>query len=405
MKTNHLYIIVFSLFSFSFCNGQTLEDYLNIAIANNSEIKERNLNLQLAKEKVNEVGNIDNINVFFGYFASTPETRVGAQITKLGVQQQLPWFGTFKAQKDVASAISDTEAYDIELSERDLLYQVKAAYYELYQKEMVTTILKDNKQILSTYHALALSAFENNRASMSDVIKIRVQENELHSKIFQNLNEINALSRNFNRLLQREINTPLVITSNLNVLDIMLTNSTVEKHPSLAKIEQLNTVYDTEYLLINKEKLPQIGFGLDYVMVEERSGLNISDSGKDIVMPNVSLSIPVFTKKYNSKLDQIQIQKEALISKKESQQKQLEIALEHSSLELDNAILSVVAAHKNKEETQLAINVDLKAYETGILDYDKILKLQLQKIIYQLREIEATKHAFIAKAKINYLTK
>lgn len=65
--------------------------------------------------------------------------------------------------------------------------------------------------------------------------------------------------------------------------------------------------------------------------------------------------------------------------------------------------MNVVAAQKNKVETQLAINVDLKAYETGILDYDKILRLQLQKIKFQLMEIEAVKTAFVSKSKSEYL--
>ena len=404
MKTNNVYILLTILLSFSMSNAQTLEDYLSIAKQNSSEIKAQNFELEIAKEKVNEVGNLADTNVSFGYFVSTPETRVGAQITKLGVQQQLPWFGTLKAQKDLTKAISETKHFDIDLTERDLNYQVKAAYFELYQKEAITSILKENKQVLTTYETMALAALENNKASMSDVLRIRVQKNELHSKIFQNLNTINALSKNFNRLLQRDANTALVISDDLNVLDILIAKSKVDQHPSLEKLEHLNTIYNQEDLLINKERMPKLAFGLDYILVEERSDLKLVDNGKDIVMPKLALSIPIFTKKHKSKLHQIKIKHEALVSQKEIQRKQLEIALEASVLEIDNAILSVVAAQKNKEETQLAINVDLKAYETGILDYDKILKLQIQKIKYQLMEIEATKKAFIAKAKTIYLT-
>jgi len=405
MKTRYIYITLTVLLSFSLSNAQSLEDYLTIATQNSSEIKTQNFALEIAKEKVNEVGNLSDTNVSFGYFVSTPETRVGAQITKLGLQQELPWFGALKAQKDLTQAIADTKHFDIDLTERDLLYQVKAAYFELYQKEAITSVLKENKQVLSTYENMALAALENNKASMSDVLRIRVQKNELHSKIFQNLNAINALSKNFNRLLQRGANTPLVINDNLNVLDILMSETTVNGHPSLEKIEHLNTIYKKEDALINKDRQPKLAFGLDYILVEERSDLKLNDNGKDIVMPKIALSIPIFTKKHKSKLHQIQIKKEALVSKRDVQQKQLKIALEQSHLEINNAILSVVAAQKNKEETQRAINVDLKAYETGILDYDKILELQIQKIKYQLLEIEATKKAYIAKAKTIYLTK
>jgi outer membrane protein TolC len=401
----YIYTVGFTLIMFQVLNAQTLQDYLNIAKANSSEIKEKHLEYLLAKEKVNEVGNLDNTNVNFGAFVSTPETRVGAQTIKLGLEQQLPWFGTLKAEKDMAKAISETQQFDMELVERDLLFRVKAMYYELYQKYKIERILKENKQILTTYENMALSALENNKATMSDVLKIKVQKNELHSKIFKNLNEIEALNKNFNRLLQQDINTQIVVTDSLSVLDILIDEGSINGHPSLSKIETFNDVYLAENELINKDKLPKFSFGLDYILVEERQDLKMAENGKDIIMPKVALSIPIFTKKYTSKTSQVKIKQEVLLSKKESRKKQLEIALQTSILELDNSILNVVAAQKNTVETQLAIDVDLKAYETGILDYDKILNLQLQKIKFQLMEVEGVKDAFVAKSKTEYLTK
>jgi len=404
MKTKYIYITSLTMFAFCFGKAQTLQDYLNIAKTNSSEIEEKHLEHLLSKEQVNEVGNIDGTYISVGPFLSTPETRVGAQIIKLGIEQQLPWFGALNAKKSYAEAISETMQFDVNLAERELLYQVKSLYYELYQKYKTEKILKDTQQILTTYENMALSALENNKATMSDVLKIKIQKNELHSKIFKNLNEKEALNKNFNRLLQQEINIQIVIADSLSVLDILIEDGSINKHPSLLKIDTYNQVYLTEVNLIEKDKLPKLAFGLDYVLVEERQDLKLNDNGKDIIMPKVGLTIPIFTKEYTSKAIQVKIKQEVLLSKKESQRKQLEIALQTSILELDNAILNVVAAQKNIVETQLAIDVDLKGYETGILNYDKILNLQLQKIKFQLMEIEGVKNAFIAKSKMKYLT-
>ena len=404
MKMKHIYTIGFTLLMLQVCSAQTLQDYLNIAKSNSSEIKEKHLEHLLSQEKVSEAGNVEDTYISVGPFLSTPETRVGAQTIKLGVEQQLPWFGTLNAEKNLAKAISETKQFDVELTERELLFQVKVLYYELYEKYKMETILKDNKQILTTYENMALSALENNKATMSDVLKIKVQKNELHSRIFKNLNEIEVLNKNFNRLLQQDLNTQIIIADSLSVLDIIMDEGNVNRHPSLSKIDMFNDVYQAENDLINKDKLPTITFGVDYVLVEERQDLKLNGNGKDIVMPKIALNIPIFTKKYSSKTSQVKLKQEALFSKKVTQKKQLDMALETSILELDNAILNVVAAQKNTVETQLAIDVDLKAYETGILNYDKILNLQLQKIKFQLMEVEGVKNAFISKSKIEYLT-
>lgn len=397
-------LIKLLLFSF-FVNGQTLDDYIQIAKVNNPTIKVKVAAYNLENEKVNEIGKLQNTNMSLGVFALTPETRVGAQQFKVGLSQKLPWFGEFIAEKNLQKSKAKVFNYDAILSERDLIYQVKKAYYDLYQKQAMTKILDENKLILEVYEKMALAALENNKASMSDVLRIRVEKNELNSTIFQNINDIDMLSNNFNRLLQRETNQSLNITDSLNVFNILIENQTIESHPILEKLNAKNEIYKSKLKVINKKQAPEISLGLDYFSVAKRANFNDVDNGKDILMPSLSLSVPLFNfKKFDSQKKQVAIEEDMLKNSFENQKKELEIALQNAALLLNNSIIDVVAAQKNKTEIQQAINVDLKAYETGILDYDKILRLQVQKITYQLKEIKATKNAFVAKAKIDYLT-
>jgi outer membrane protein TolC len=398
-KTITILIIAISWQSFS----QTLADYIQIAKQNNSLIKVKKAAIDLTNESTNEVS-FQNTNISLGAFALTPETRVGSQLFKVGVSQQLPWFGEFEAKKKVLKKLAKVKQFDVVLSERDLAYQVSKAYYEIYEQLAITEILKDNKRILKTYERMALAALSNNRATMSDVLSIRVQKNELHSKKFQNLNSIEILIKNFNKLLQRDELVDVNISDSLNVLDILSSKSIISNHPSLEKIKAMNLVYDAQKRTIDLDKKPKISVGLDYILVDGYSDVNPSQNGKDILMPKIAVGIPVFNNKYRSQYKQLKIKQEMLLEEQENQKNQLEMGLETAKLALDNAILTVVAAEKNKTEIQRAINVDLKAYETGILNYDKILRLQLQKIKFQLMEIKAIKEAYIAKAKIAYIS-
>lgn len=401
-----LIIFHFLLFVFHFINSQTLESYIEIAKQNNSDIKVKNLDYELSKEKTNEIGHYKNTDLSLGAFALTPETRVGSQLLKVGLSQELPWFGEFKAKKKLQDNLAEVKKYDIVLTEKELTYQVKRAYYELYQKKAIITILKDNKRILNTYEKMSLAALSNNKSKMSDVLKIRIQKNELHSKIFRNSNEIIALSKNFNRLLQRTVSTSLYIPDSLNVLDILVSKKTVKDHSILQKLKAKNDIYKANTKVVELDEKPKLTVGIDYILVDKYDNLTISENGKDIVMPKISLSIPIFNgEKFNSQKKQIKIHEQRIVYEIESQKNNLEMELENAILMIDNSIIEVVSAQKNKAESQRAINVDFKAYETGILDYDKILGMQLQKIKYQLMEIEATKNAFIAHSMTEYLTK
>jgi hypothetical protein len=222
--------------------------------------------------------------------------------------------------------------------------------------------------------------------------------------MFQNYNDIEALSKNFNRLLQQDVNLMVSIADSLNVTDILIGKTAVDNHPSLDKMDQLDEALVFENELIGKENTTSIGLGLDYVIVNEIDNVAIPDNGKDVILPSVSFSIPIINKDYKSKNNQIKIRQDQIISEKINQKRLLEMALEEALLSFNNSVLSVVAAQKNKEEIQHAININLKAYETGILDFENIVGLQLQKIKYQLMEVAATKEAFIAKAATEYLT-
>ena len=69
-----------------------------------------------------------------------------------------------------------------------------------------------------------------------------------------------------------------------------------------------------------------IGFGLDYLPVSERPDMNFSDNGKDILMPMVSVSIPIFNKQYDSRSKQNELKQLEINAQKENRLNVLESA-------------------------------------------------------------------------------
>ena len=74
----------------SFSYGQRLESLIKEGLENNPEIQKFETLYKGALEKKNEVDALPNSQFGFGYFASEPETRTGAQRFKLSVKQMIP---------------------------------------------------------------------------------------------------------------------------------------------------------------------------------------------------------------------------------------------------------------------------------------------------------------------------
>jgi len=401
MKTILITLISFLTFQTGF--GQSLDDYLKMAEKANPEIEYYDLNHKIYQEKVDETGNLDNTKFSLGYFIFPPETRLGAQRLKLSAQQSFPWPGTFEAQKNVERSKSSQIAYDSEIAKLNLFYKIKETYYELYKNLATLNVYKENKQVLNIYENMALGALENNKAKMSDVLKIQTQKNELHSKIFSAFNDMTALSNKFNRLLNISENDPVNILDSMSILDILMIDDSIGSHPILSKIKAKINIFEKEKNLLKYQEKPKLTVALDYISVSKRDDISLDGNGRDILMPMIGISVPLFTKQFDAKGKRLNLSIKKTELERYNKEKAFKTQYDIANAKLKNAILQVVAAQKNMNVIQRAIDSDLKAYETGKLNYDNILRMQLQKIKYQLLEIKGTKDAFVQKAKMEYL--
>ncbi len=393
------------LFGMNFLQAQSLEDYIQMALKNSSIIKNKIADEKIAESKILEADAFPDTQINFGIYALQPETRVGNQVTKIGIGQQIPWFGTNKAKENWLSEAAGLKKYDTDLAKRNLTYQVKVLYYKMYEKQKLIEILKENKQILKTYEDMALGALSNNLTTMAEVLKIRARKNELHARIYEAIQDLEALKRQFNRLLERNLDEPVNLPARLDATDIFIRKKTLAQFPTLQKIKQSKEMYEAEKQWIKKQSKPKIRFGVDYISVQERTDMTVTNNGKDILMPSLGLSIPVFNRKYKSKITQTELKAKQTEWAYTEQKIQLENMLDDLETDFHNQLTNVLTADKNVKDTQLAIDVSLKAYETGMLDYDKILRLQLDKIQFQLKSLQATVRAFVIKARVEYLTK
>ena len=175
-------------------------------------------------------------------------------------------------------------------------------------------------------------------------------------------------------------------------------------HPELLKYDKLYKSVEQSEILNRKEQKPMIGFGLDYVAVSERPNMSFSDNGKDVVMPMVSLSIPIFNKKYSSKTKQNKLKQEELLFDKQTRQNKLTSMLDVAVNERVAAKISFDTYTKNLERADNAEQILLKSYESGTINFNDVLDIQELQLKFQMKQIEAIKSFYMQSTIINYLS-
>lgn len=386
--------------------SQELETLIDVALNNNPEIQKFEFKYKRASEKVNEVNTIPNTEFGVGYFMSEPETRTGAQHFKVSAKQMIPWFGTITSRESYVSALADAKYEDIVIAKRKLMAAVSQSYYNLYANKAKQKVLLQNIELLETYETLALTSVEVGKASAVDVLRLQMRQNEMQQLKDVLSQQFLAEQTNLNTLLNRENEVVVTVIDSLMMPseDFEINSERLALHPELLKYDKLYQSIEQSELLNQKESSPMIGFGLDYISVSERPDMNFSDNGKDIVMPMVSLSIPIFNKRHKSQTQQNEFEQQELTVEKQERWNNLKNLLSKAITERVSARISYATQTKNLKQAKDAEEILIKSYETGTINFSDVLDIQELQLKFQLNLVESVKMYYVQTAVINYLT-
>ena len=386
--------------------AQDLSGYIAEAETNNPEVQAYELRYSIAQEKVNEVNTLPDTEFGVGYFVSTPETRVGAQRARFSVKQMLPWFGTIAKREKYQDALVEAEYLEYVIAKRKLGLAVAQGYYKLYTIEAQSKVVQQNVELLERYKELALNAVEVAKASAVDVLKLEMRQNELKAQQ-QILEERRVAAEiQFKNTLNTASEGRILVVDSLSIPieDEQINSEDLSANPELLKYDKLYESVTQAEILNRQEASPKWGVGLDYIPVSERTDMFPADNGKDIVMPMVSVSVPIFNSKYKSVSRQNELRQQELDAQKAQRLNTLKNLLAEAKQNKNTARINFNTQKQNIAQAQDAEEILLKSYETGSIDFNDVLDIQELQLEFQLKQLQAVQNYYEQAALINYLT-
>lgn len=404
MSTKFINTLIFFLVTTAI-NAQTLDEYLKIAEENNDQLKMQGFEHKKALEKMVEMGSVPKTTIEAGVFVQEPETRVGAQKARFNINQPLPWFGTLKAQKESEQFKAYAALNRIDASKRQLSLQVKKMYYQLYQLNKQQAILRESIEVLDSYKDLAVAGLANNRSTLVEVLKIKVERNNVWNQFKEITRNLDSKKEIFNLLLSRKTNEYIEIPDKIDLGKLKSNDeTTLNENPKLLEIDNTYKALLKQSEAIKKQGFPEIKLGLSYIPVQEISNVSIPDNGKDIIMPSVGVSLPIFSKKYDSKLKQVSLEQEAVKASKKNLEKELLMYYQEAKTDKDNIIESLRIKYENLEQIKEVQKVLLTIYPTAEIDFDKVLEVHQLKLKYELEIVVLEKDYAVSNAVLEALT-
>ncbi|MGO2103363.1 TolC family protein [Psychroflexus halocasei] len=400
----YIILIGFAFFAFTKVNAQDLQSLIQEAISNNPQIQKFDLQHKIALEKINEANSLPNTEFNAGYMAIAPEMEMPMERFSVSVMQMLPWFGTISARENYAESIADAQYIEVTIAKRQLALSVSEFYYLLYEINAKKEVLKDNIELLQTYEELALNSVEVGQASAVDVLRLQMRQNELEQEIEVLNQKSKGIQAALNSLMNREFDKNVSVISTLEMPenDDFYSYDNLSVNPELLKYDKLYESVEQSELLNQKESGPLIGFGVEYIN-QENSPM-ITSSYKDMVMPMLSLSIPIFNKKYKSQTRQNELRMQEIKSQKNERLNTLKADLSQAISERNQSRIKFNTQKKNLKQAENAQEILIKNYETGDINFKEVLDIQELQLKFQKAQIESVKIYYVQSALINYLT-
>lgn len=387
--------------------AQSPDSLFAIAARNNPDLKAQFKAYEQAMKQVPQQGALPDPMLSFGYFLSQPETRLGPQIAKVSLSQAIPWFGTLKARRN-AAALNAEAQYQLFLDARNKLqYKVAKAYYPLYELQRKIDFEKENKEILKSFLKTARRMYQTGKGLMTDVIQVKMLLKESQTRVSVLEKERRPLLADLNKLLNREPDVAVEVQESLpasKISENYRRDSLFGDHPKLLALEKQMEASQQQVSAAQKKRYPNLGFGLDYTVVGERPNASFNDNGRDILMPMVTVSLPVFKSKNQAIIEQAQLRNQELEYRKASVKNTLVQQYEDIWFEIEKQEEFTRLYDTQIEDAQQTVRLLMQSYSDGNTAFEEVLRMRQKVLKYQQKKVSSETALRIAFNRLNYLT-
>jgi outer membrane protein TolC len=383
--------------------------YLKHASEKNPLLQQKYTEYRAALEKVPQASSLSDPQLEMGFFITPMEQLGGKQYADIKLMQMFPWFGTLKAAGDEAGkmALARFEAFlDARLQ---VLQEVRSNWYELNKTVESVRILEKNVELLKAIEQLATAKYKSGgtaiqsmqpgamvpqESGLAEIYRIQIEELELRNEISSLKDSEKTTTAVFNSYLNREpdakISLPDTIRPDTLIFPLdVVCDSMLNTNPMLLMRRYEQQSLESKKKMVALMGYPMAGLGLNYSVIG-KSGMSTSSmNGRDMIMPMISLSLPIYRKKYNA------MQKEAVYLE-ESSKAGYQDALRSLQIEYLKAVQSYNDAGRRlklysaQQDLEMkTFNILIKSYSASGASLSEVLMASGEQRDYEMKLVEA----------------
>lgn len=387
------------------------EQYLQQALKNNPGLQAQHKTWEASQQQVDISGALPDPTISAGFFTPPMERFMGNQWFDLDIMQMFPWPGTLGKQKNVVEKMAESQYHQYREERNRLFFEITRLWLEIYRKEQELKIVDRYKEILKVREDIIYTRYQagQQRSGLTlDIYRLEIQLATLDNRKEKIREERRTLVVSVNILLGRQtdevIETPDTLTvlspGNFNTkpsAEIFATN------PQLNRTQAATEVAEIQQEISRLKTRPMLGVGLQYSYFAPGKAAMGQMDGGHMLMPMVSMSLPIFGRKNHAARQQSQLLAGAAQFRQNDRINNLQIQWAQLRAKINNLQRDHDFYKQQLDITQKSWELVINAYASGDEGFDELLRIQDQLLSLEWRILENQVNHHLAGAELDML--
>ena len=206
-----------------------------------------------------------------------------------GASQDIPYPGKRRLRSEAALQEAEAKGAGVEWTRRNVLQQIKVAYFQLSYLQQADSVLRGDQQLLNTIEQVAEARYRTGGGSQQDVLKAQLAKTKILQQITADQQVEGTLQAQMKRWLNRSQLSPAIVAEPLSRRSLRLSAAQLHEfvrrqNPEILSQQNMMQSAETQLRLAHKDFRPD--FNVQYMYQ------NTGSQYRDYYMATFGVNLP-----------------------------------------------------------------------------------------------------------------
>jgi outer membrane protein TolC len=231
-------------------------------------------------------------------------------------------------------------------------------------------------------------------SGLADLYRIQIEIGDLENNIALLRSLQSTIIARFNSYLNRPVQTAVAIIDTLkpdtlNFSLLAVSDSMLRNNPMLGMLQYEQQSLDARKKMVTRMGYPMVGLGVNYSLINKSAMSTSPMNGKDMIMPMVALTLPIYRKKYKAMQAEATLMKSATAQNYTATANSLQTEY-YQAIQLYQDAQRRIKLYSNQYTlAKSSLDIMLKSFETSGSGLTDVLRIRQQTLEYEFKQVEA----------------